>query len=86
MSKHRNELSAIGYDVMRSTVEAAALEAMGQPVRCVHCGGIYDLTVVTVEARYTDCSVWKTPCCGRTVDDRGETGWKLRGDYERIER
>lgn len=56
-----------------------------QPVRCLRCLiGRYDLGAVTVVARYADCSVWKTPCCGVQVDDRGETGWKSRADYERI--
>ncbi|MEU4781053.1 hypothetical protein [Micromonospora sp. NPDC023633] len=58
---------------------------MSQPVRCTWCGGVYDLGTVTVTARYTDCSMWKAPCCGATVDDRGETGWKSRKDYERID-
>jgi len=57
------------------------------PVRCLRCHtGIYDTAKVTVTARYSDCSVWKTPCCGQTVDDRGETGWTLRKDYERIDK
>jgi len=57
---------------------------MRSPVRCTHCGGIYDLAAVTVTARYTDCSMWRSPCCDLTVDDRGETGWKSRGDYVRL--
>lgn len=47
---------------------------MFSPVQCTHCSGVYDLGTVTVTARYTDCSMWKAPCCGLTVDDRGETG------------
>jgi hypothetical protein len=58
---------------------------VNQLVRCLHCGGTYDLGKVTVVARYTDCSVWRTPCCDLTVDDRGETGWKSKRDYERID-
>lgn len=54
------------------------------PVRCAHCGTVYDLTKVEVTARYTDCSMWKCPGCSRTVDDRGETGWKTTQDYHRI--
>lgn len=64
----------------------ADTEGMTQPARCGWCGGVYDLGKVTVTARYADCSVWKAPCCGMTVDDRGETGWKSRGDYQRIKR
>ena len=58
---------------------------MSQPVRCCRCGGIYDLGKVVVTARYADCSMWSAPCCGATVDDRGETGWKTIQDYERID-
>lgn len=28
------------------------------------------MAAVTVIARYADCSVWTSPCCKRTVDDR----------------
>ena len=45
-------------------------EGMRSPVRCRWCGGVYDLGKVTVTARYTDCSMWKAPCCGVTADDR----------------
>jgi hypothetical protein len=62
---------------------AAETEGMFDPVRCT-CGGIYDLGKVTVTARYTDCSVWTTPCCHRSVDDRGETGWTSHRDYTRL--
>lgn len=40
------------------------------PVECAFCGAAYDLGAVTVTARYSDCSCWKTPCCGRATDDR----------------
>ena len=41
------------------------------PVRCQHCRGVYSLTHVHVTARYTDRSVWTSPCCGvRGIDDR----------------
>ncbi|GAS95508.1 uncharacterized protein RMCC_2474 [Mycolicibacterium canariasense] len=62
------------------------IEGMSQPVRCRWCSGIYDLGTVEVTARYIDCSMWKTPCCGHTADDRGETGWKSFSDYERLDR
>jgi hypothetical protein len=70
----------------KSVTEARQVADMHQPVRCTHCGGVYDLGTVTVTARYTDCSMWKSPCCDLTVDDRGETGWKSRGDYTRIDK
>ena len=63
---------------------AANYPDMHQPARCAFCGRVYDLGTVTVTARYVDCSVWKTPCCNRTADDRGETGWKSRSDYTRL--
>lgn len=56
---------------------------MTSPVRCTHCSKVYDLGTVTVTARYLDCSMWKSPCCGLTVDDRGR-GWKARPDIEPI--
>lgn len=56
---------------------------MNSPVRCNRCHrGVYDLGMVEVTARYADCSVWRTPCCNQTVDDRGQTGWTTRKDYE----
>lgn len=58
---------------------------MHQPVRC-RCGQHYDLGKVEVTARYSDCSVWKTPCCHQTVDDRGGTGWKSFSDYEPVDK
>jgi hypothetical protein len=64
----------------------ADVEAMSLPVRCRFCNGIYDLGSVTVTGRYVDCSVWQTPCCNRTADDRGDTGWKSFGDYEHLGR
>ena len=65
-------------------IEAPDTSGMTSPVRCTRCGGVYDLGTVTVTARYTDCSMWRSPCCGLLVDDRGETGWKPRGDYVRL--
>lgn len=47
---------------------------MTSPVMCNRCGEIYDLTNVEVVARYADCSMYKTPCCGKTVDDRTWVG------------
>jgi len=60
------------------------ISEMTSPVRCGYCGGVYDLGTVTVTARYTDCSVWRAPCCKREVDDR-PPGWggPVRA-YERI--
>lgn len=62
----------------------ADISGMRIPVRCAHCQGVYDLATVTVTGRYTDCSMWRSPCCDLLVDDRGETGWKSRADYARL--
>lgn len=65
----------------------AQIADMMFPVRCLRCHrGVYDLAKVTITARYLDCSVWRTPCCDQSVDDRGETGWTSRKDYERIDK
>jgi hypothetical protein len=67
-------------------IDQAAAQGMTSPVRCAYCGCVYDLGRVEVTARYADCSMWKAPCCGRIVDDRGETGWKSTKDYYPIKR
>lgn len=72
-----------GRPLGRQQIDTAQVEKMFSPVRCTHCGGEYDLGDVDVTARYADCSVWKSPCCNRTVDDR-PTGWKFRSDIERL--
>lgn len=48
-----------------------------QRVQCSFCHSEYDLGKVEVIARYTDCTVFKTPCCGVEADDRP----KMRPDY-----
>jgi hypothetical protein len=58
-----------------------AIDSMRFPAQCTKCTRIYDLGNVTVIARYTDCSVWKCPGCGITVDDR-PPGW---GDHHYTE-
>lgn len=40
------------------------------PVLCNHCSTPYDLCDGIPIHRYQDCTVYKTPCCGRVVDDR----------------
>lgn len=73
------------YDFALQELEQDRIAAMFKPVRCT-CGRVYDLGKVTVTARYTDCSIWKAPCCGRQADDRGETGWKSTQDYKVIDK
>jgi hypothetical protein len=45
--------------------------------RCTHCNAIYDIGNVEVIASYADCTVFKSPCCNRTVDERQ---WKSLPD------
>jgi hypothetical protein len=49
-------------------------EGLISPVRCSHCGKVYDLTAVEVRTRFADCTTYFTPCCGRTADDRQYKG------------
>lgn len=59
------------------------ISGMDIPVACGFCGEIYDLAVVKVTARYSDCSVWTTPCCRRAgVDDRPAWGTGRRSYRE----
>lgn len=58
-------------------------QGMIWPVRCLHCDTVYDGADVEVLARYADCSVWKSPCCNRRVDDRQ---WKSLPDIEPLHR
>jgi hypothetical protein len=69
----------------KQLAEQTLIADMFKPVRCT-CGQVYDLGQVEVTARYADCSVWKAPCCDRTADDRGETGWKSTQDYTVIDK
>lgn len=50
--------------------------------RCHSCNSIFNIGGVEVIARYSDCTVFKTPCCSRTVDDRQ---WKSLVDVSRVE-
>lgn len=69
----------------KAMIQQEEIAEMFKPVRCT-CGQVYDLGKVEVTARYSDCSVWKAPCCARTTDDRGETGWKSTQDYTVIDK
>lgn len=70
-----------GIDIYGGYKLLPDVSGMFSPVRCTHCRDVYDVGKVTVTARYLDCSVWKSPCCKRTVDDRGK-GWKSFPDIE----
>ena len=69
------------------TTEVPDTSGMFAPVRCTHCGGTYDLAKVT-RTRLAASSAWTAPCCGRSVDDCGETAsaWKSLKDYVRLDR
>lgn len=63
-------------------IKQPAVEDMMFPVRCMHCRCVYDLGYAQVTARFADCSVWTTPCCGvRGVDDRP---WVRDRHYRKI--
>jgi hypothetical protein len=52
-------------------IDQPPLEDMMSPVRCTHCCRVYDIGFVHVTARYQDCTVWTSPCCGHPgIDDR----------------
>lgn len=59
------------------------VEDMFSPVRCNRCGAIYDLGYVKTGARYSDCTCFTTPCCGRQADDRT---WKGSPDFQKLTR
>jgi len=52
-------------------------------VKCMHCYQVYDLGKVSVIDRYADCATFRTPCCGKLVDDRT---WKSMPDFKAVER
>lgn len=63
--------------------QVVELAGMSWPVLCNHCHAVYDAGRVNVIARYLDCSVWRAPCCGLTVDDRRD---KSRRDITELRR
>lgn len=44
------------------------------PGQCTRCYAIFDSGPVEVVARYADCTVFKCPSCGASIDDR-PIGW-----------
>lgn len=67
-------------------IEQPPVAEMMYPVRCLHCSSVYSLTHVHVTARYTDCSVWTTPCCGTPgVDDRPDVRHRHYREIDRNE-
>lgn len=47
---------------------------MTSPYRCLRCDKVHDVANVEVVGRYSDCTMWKCPNCGKTIDDR-PIGW-----------
>lgn len=74
------------YGEFSLRVEPESLKGMLCPVRCNLCNEVYDLTKGEPIARYADCTVYKTPCCGRTVDDRPGIGGGGRSAFVRLDR
>jgi hypothetical protein len=62
-------------------IVTAIPEGMAEPVRCRRCGQVYDLQDVVITQRYIDCSMYRTPCCDREVDDRE---WGLFPAFRRL--
>jgi hypothetical protein len=63
----------------------AEAEGMFHPVRCTWCNTVYDSGPVTVIGRWSDCTAWIAPCCGRQVDDR-QPPWTYRADVVELRR
>jgi len=66
--------------------ERAAITQMSHPVECCKCGAVYDLGKIEVTGHYLDCTMWRTPCCRATVDDRGNFGGFGQPAYQDIPR
>ena len=64
------------------------IQKMMIPVKCNHCGRVYDLCKTEPIQRFMDCTVYKTPCCHKVVDDRGGDGLfgVSRPAFERIDK
>ena len=79
-----NDDNYMCQDVFGNLMRMEVLEdtkGMISPVRCSHCGTIYDLCSVTPIARYADCTTFESPCCKKHVDDRE---WKGMPDIKRL--
>lgn len=40
------------------------------PTRCLRCGHVHDVALVTPTGRYSDCTMWRCPKCNAEIDDR----------------
>lgn len=56
---------------------------MSAPYRCMRCHKVHDAGHAEVVGQYADCTMWKCPNCGATIDDR-PIGWG--GSAEKIRR
>lgn len=53
------------------------------PGQCTRCRHVFDSGPVEVVARYADCTVFKCPGCGASIDDR-PIGWG--GSFKKLTR
>lgn len=53
------------------------------PGQCTRCRHVFDGANVEVVARYSDCTVFKCPGCGSSIDDR-PIGWG--GSFKKLSR
>lgn len=58
------------WGIVKLSRPLGRISKMLYPVECRRCGSVYDLTNTEVIHRYADCTLYKTPCCNQTVDDR----------------
>lgn len=78
------DVTGDGWIFFRDDREVPDTPAMRSPVRCRHCGHVYDLGTVEVLQRYQDCSMWRCPGCKVLVDDR-KPPWGIR-HYDNLPR
>ena len=82
MKNQRAQFEFDRYGMVKPKVDTSG---MLSPVRCNHCGEVYDLCAGKPVARYADCTVYITPCCNRQVDDR-PAGWVSSPAFTRLDR
>lgn len=67
------------YDEFR---DRERISKMIVPVVCNFCREVYDLCDGVPIHRYADCTLYKTPCCGRVADDRQD---KANPDFKKYQ-
>lgn len=61
--KNGNIISVSSFGTFSIIGNAEELSKMISPVKCNHCGKVYDLTAAKVNHRFADCDQFTTPCC-----------------------